>query len=91
MIQGAILIIDGMFKALAVRDGNLITRQQWLSGAATQDAVSKCLAAARKDEGDAGRSRPAQGACTTPPTAAGSGRKPRGREPHRSSSPPRCY
>jgi putative intracellular protease/amidase len=42
-IEGTNFIVNGMFKAFAVRDGNLITGQQQNSGAAVAEAVIEVL------------------------------------------------
>jgi putative intracellular protease/amidase len=42
-IEGTNFIVSGMFKAFAVRDGNLITGQQQNSGAAAADLVVETL------------------------------------------------
>lgn len=42
-IKGTNFIVDSMFKAFSVRDGNLITGQQQFSGAATAELVVRTL------------------------------------------------
>jgi putative intracellular protease/amidase len=42
-IEGTNFIVNGMFKAFAVRDGNLITGQQQNSGAAAAELVVETL------------------------------------------------
>ncbi|MBC7283485.1 hypothetical protein [Hoeflea sp.] len=42
-IEGSNFIVDSMFKAFAVRDGNLITGQQQFSGAAAAELVVQTL------------------------------------------------
>lgn len=42
-IEGTNFVVDSMFKAIAVRDGNLITGQQQFSGAAAAELVVQTL------------------------------------------------